>query len=210
VKRPLNLPTGIPGRCLALALLLAMLGLAYVVVAVPVVEIYSEREAALAQRRMLEPRLRAAAEEVPGLRVRLAELQASTSNRKITIDGSTDAIASANLQSRIDELATSVGVTVASTEGLAPENRGAYRRIGLRIALNGEYDNVLALLAGIEKAAPPLVIDNLQIHARLQAMAMMQSPLMQRSPVAPAATRLDAALEVYGFRRQETPLASSK
>lgn len=206
----LALPTGIAGRCLALALLLALLGAFYLVVAVPVTELYGEREAALSRQRMLEPRLRAAAAEVPALRTRLAELQASASTRKVTLEGSTDAIASANLQSLIDELAASAGVTVASTEGLAPDNRGAYRRIGLRIALNGEYENLLGLLAAIEKANPPLIIDNLQIRARMQGLATVQSPLIPRPANVPSATRLDAGLEVYGFRRQETPLASNR
>jgi general secretion pathway protein M len=185
-------------------------GIGYLLIAVPVLDLYGQREAALAQERMLEPRLRAAADEVPTLRARLAELQASASNRKITLEGSGDAIASANLQSLIDELAASAGVTVASSEGLAPDNRGPYRRIGLRLAVNAEYDNLLALLAAIEKAQLPLVIDNLQIHARLQAMAVLQSPLAPRPANPVATTRLDAGFEVYGFRRQETPLAANK
>jgi general secretion pathway protein M len=202
------LPTGVPGRCLAVALLLVALGIGYLVVAVPVLDLYDQREARLAQEHMLEPRLRAAADEVPALRARLSELQASASNRKITLEGSSDSIAAANLQSLIDELATSVGVTVASTEGLPPDNRGAYRRIGLRIAINGEYENLLALLAAIDKATPPLVIDNLQIHARLQAIAMLRAPPAPGAANAPAApARLDAGFEVFGFRRQETPVA---
>ena len=100
------------------------------------------------------------------------------------------------------------GITVASTEGLAPANKGLYRRIGLRIAVNGDYDNLLALLAAIDKATPPLVVDNLQIRARLQALAMLQAANAPRPPAAAAATRLDAGFEVYGFRRQEAPLAS--
>jgi general secretion pathway protein M len=193
-----------------LALLVGLLGLGYVGIAVPVLDLYAEGEARLAKERMLEPRLRAAADEAPVLRARLAELQASANNRKIALEGSSDAIASANLQSLIDELAASAGVTVASSEGLAPDNRGGYRRIGLRIAVNGDYDNLLALLAAIEKANPPLVIDNLQIRARLQAMAILQSPLAARPANAPAATRLDAGFEVYGFRRQQTPVASKQ
>ena len=47
---------------------------------------------------------------------------------------------------------------------------------------------------------------NLQIHARLQALA--------RSGIAPqpnpAASRLDAGFEVYGFRRRQDSVAMSK
>ena len=202
-----TLPTGPIGRCLALAMLVAVLGIGYLVVAIPVLDLYSQREAALERQRMLEPRLRAAAESVPALRARLAELQASASNRKIILDGNTDAIASANLQSLVEELATSAGVSVASTEGLAPDNRGPYRRIGLRIAINGEYDNLLALLAAIETATPPLVLDNLQIRARLQPQLMLLPQGAPRPATPPANLRLDAGFEVYGFRRNETPVA---
>jgi general secretion pathway protein M len=203
-----NLPTGVAGGCLALAILFAALGTFYLVIAAPVLGFYNEREAALEHQRMLEPRLRAAADQLPVLRARLAALQASASTRKVTLEGNSDAIASANLQSLIDELANSAGITVASTEGLAPDDRGPYRRIGLRIALNGDYDNLLALLAALDKATPPLVIENLQIHARIQALALMPAAAAPRPP--PAATRLDAGFEVYGFRRRQTPVAMSK
>jgi hypothetical protein len=87
---------------------------------------------------MLAPRLSAAAAELPELRARLAELQAAAKTRDIVIDGASNAIAAANLQSRPEELAKSVGVTIGSTEGIAAENRGGYRRVGLRLAISGD------------------------------------------------------------------------
>ena len=61
------------------------------------------------------------------------EVQAAASTRKITLDGKGDAIASANLQSRIEELAASASVTIGSTEAIPAENRDLYRRLGLRL-----------------------------------------------------------------------------
>ena len=86
---------------------------------------------------MLVPRLKAAADELPELRARVAQLRATAGARKVTLDGSSDAIAAANLQSHIEELAASVGVTIGSTESLPVEVRGGYRRIGLRYTLSG-------------------------------------------------------------------------
>ena len=63
------------------------------------------------------------------------ELRATASTSKVTLDGKNDAIASANLQSHVEALAASRGVTVGSTEALPAENRGSFRRIGLRIAV---------------------------------------------------------------------------
>jgi len=179
---------------LALAILCLVLGGVYLLLISPVIDLYSEREATLADRRMLAPRLSAAAAELPELRARLAELQAAATTRDIVIDGASDAIAAANLQSRIEELASSAGVTIGSTEGLAAENRGGYRRIGLRLAISGDYDGIIKLLAAIETTAPPLVLSNVQFHGVLRPTAQAQS------------SRLDAGFEVYGFRRTDAPV----
>jgi general secretion pathway protein M len=189
------LPTGRTGQLLALAILCLVLGGVYLLLISPVIDLYSEREATLADRRMLAPRLSAAAAELPELRARLAELQAAATTRDIVIDGASDAIAAANLQSRIEELASSAGVTIGSTEGLAAENRGGYRRIGLRLAISGDYDGIIKLLAAIETTAPPLVLSNVQFHGVLRPTAQAQS------------SRLDAGFEVYGFRRTDAPVA---
>ena len=209
---PASMTTGYQGRLLAVLLLLVVLGGIYLVVALPILDLYAGRAAVLENRRMLVPRLKAAAEELPGLRARVAELRATAGARKVTLEGSSDAIASANLQSRLEELATAAGVAISSTEGLPAEARGLYRRIGLRIAISGAYESIVKLLAAIETSTPPLVLDNLQIHGTLQARALLQPQAALRSQMAqqpagpPVNPRLDAGFEVYGFRSNETPV----
>jgi general secretion pathway protein M len=106
--------------------------------------------------------------------------------------GANDAIAAADLESRIDALASSVGATIGSTEALPAETRGGYRRIGLRLALSGSYETLIKLIARIEESTPPLIVDNLQIHGVL------------RRPGLPSGSGEDAALDagfdVFGFR----------
>jgi hypothetical protein len=190
------LPTGRQGQLLALALLLAALGAIYLLAAAPLLDFYAGRAAALENARMLVPRLKAAADELPGLHARAAELRATASTHKVTVDGSSDAIASANLQSHIAELAAAAGVTIGSTESLPAEMRGGYRRIGLRYALSGPYETLMKFLARLDAATPPLVVDNLSIHG------------VMRRPDAPAASALDAGLDVYGFRNKENLVAA--
>ena len=81
-----------------------------------------------------------------------------------------------------------------STEAVAAENRGAYRRIGLRLAVSGEYAAIVKLLGAVDGATPPLVLSNLQIRA------------IVRPTGDPSNARLDAGFEVYGFRNSEAPL----
>jgi hypothetical protein len=190
------LPTGRQGQLLALALLLAALGAIYLFAAAPLLELYAERATAVENARMLVPRLKTTADELPGLRARAAELRATASTHKVTLDGSSDAIASANLQSHIAELAASAGVTIGSTESLPTEMRGGYRRIGLRYALSGPYESLVKFLARLDAATPPLVVDSLSIHG------------VMRRPGTPAASALDAGLDVYGFRNNENLVAA--
>jgi hypothetical protein len=189
------MPTGRRGQLLALSLLLVTLGGVYLAVVSPLLGLYAERAAVLENRRMLVPRLRAAADELPTLRSRVEQLRAAAGTRKITLEGASDAIAAATLQSRIEELATSAGATIGSTESLPAEARSGYRRIGLRYVLSGSYETLVKFLAKLESATPPLVIDNLHIHGVL------------RRPGTPAAAGLDAGLDVYAYRDGEKSVA---
>lgn len=173
---------------LAVAILLAAAALLYVGVVTPVLDLYAEREARLANDRMLAPRLRTAAAQVPQLQARVADLRRTARARRIVLEGATDALAAANLQTSLEGLAAAAGATLGSIEGVAAEARGGYRRIGLHVAVNGTYEAIVKLLAAIDTADPPLVIDSLQIHGK------------PRVTVA-AGAQLDAGFVLYGLRR---------
>lgn len=179
-----------------MSLLLIVLGGTYLLVVSPLLDLYEESAALLEDRRLLLPRLRAAADELPALRERVEQLRNAAGSRKITLEGPSDAIAAATLQSRIEELATSVGATIGSTESLPVEARSGYRRIGLRYVLSGQYETLVKFLAKLDSATPPLVIDNLHIHGVL------------RRPGTPAAAGLDAGLDVYAYRDGEKSVAA--
>ncbi|MBV9202424.1 MAG: type II secretion system protein M [Alphaproteobacteria bacterium] len=192
------MPNGRRGQLLALGLLLLALAGVYLLVVSPLQSLYAERAAVLENRRMLLPRMQAAADELPILRARAEQLRVAAGTRKITLEGASDPIAAATLQSRIEELAASVGATIGSTESLPAEARSGYRRIGLRYVLSGSYETLVKFLAKLEAANPPLVIDNLHIHGVL------------RRPGTPASTGLDAGLDVYAYRDGEKSAAAKQ
>lgn len=178
-----------------MGLLFLVLVVLYFVAAAPLLDLYEQREAKIEDARMLLPRLEAVADRLPGLRAEIARLRATAHTRKLTLGGASDAIASANLQSRIEGFATSVGAIIGSTESLPVETRDGYRRIGLRFALTGPYETLVRLLAKLEEATPPLVVDNLQIHGVLRRPGLLQPGTSDIG--------LDAGIDVYGFRSDE-------
>lgn len=186
-----TLPTGWRGRILALGLALVALATVYLVVAAPLLDLYANRQLQIESRRALLLKLNAVAAELPNLRARLAALRGTTDTSKVTLEGASDAIASAGMQGNIEKLAAATGETIGSAEGLPAKEAGEYRRIGLRLVLNGPYESLVRLLARLETATPPLIIDNLQIHT------LQRRP----GPALPAsADSVNASVEIYGFR----------
>jgi general secretion pathway protein M len=176
------------GRTLAFSILGGLIGLLYLGTVSPLIDLYRTGETTLAERQLLVPRLVRVAAEVPTLRARLAELQATGTTRDVALDGASDALASANLQSRIEQLATANGVTITSTEAIPAEDRGPYRRIGLRLTVNGKYEAIVKLLAAVEEAQPPIVAGNLQLHGLFRAIEVRTNHA------------LDTRFEAYGLR----------
>jgi general secretion pathway protein M len=195
------LPSGLRGRVLALSLAALALGVIYLMAVAPLLEFYADNQVAADTKRGLVARLDAVSRELPALRSRVAELRAAAANDKQTIAGSSDAIASAGLQGRIGELAAAAGVTVGSVESLPAEVQDGYRRIGLRLVVTGSYEGLLQLLSRLERAVPPLFVDNLQIRS-----------LQRRTGPgnATAVSGLNASFEVSGFRLDGPPEIAKK
>jgi Type II secretion system (T2SS), protein M subtype b len=137
---------------------------------------------------MLLPRLEATADKLPKLRAHASDLRAPSSARKVTLGGSGDTTVSADLQSHIEELATSVDAT-GSTEGVPAEEHGSYH------LLVGPHETWVRLFAKLEVATPPLVIDNLHIHG-LRVDRRTGRP---RAP-GPETLTLNAGPDLCGFR----------
>jgi hypothetical protein len=69
--------------------------------------------------------------------------------------------------------------------------------------LVGTYETLLRLLATLETATPPLVMDNLHIQGGLR----VDRPGREATP-GPATPALNVGLDVYGFRANENPIAA--
>ena len=84
-------------------------------------------------------------------------------------------------------MAVRVGATLATTEALPAVQSGAFRQIGLHVALIAPWPVLVRLLQQIELATPRMLVDDLQVHgARLAA--------------APPDRPLDAGFTVLAFR----------
>ena len=82
------------------------------------------------------------------------------------LSGGGDALAAADLQNRLGKIAAANGIVLRSTQILPPQEEEGFRRIAVRVALEGDTGALLKILHGLETAPTLLFVDNLEIRAR--------------------------------------------
>ncbi|HEX3404890.1 MAG TPA: type II secretion system protein GspM [Acetobacteraceae bacterium] len=178
------LPDGLRGRLLALALTVVVIVVAWLACVQPLLEWHAARAEALDQRSLLLQRMTALVATLPELERQSSGEHAPTA---ALLEGASDAIAGAALQSAVQGMATTAGAELNSMEMLPAEQRGAYHRIGLRVATAAPWPVLIDLLRQIEQGMPRMLIDDVQLRA---------PPVELRA----AASPISAAFTIVAFR----------
>ena len=159
------LPTGRPGRILALGIAIAVPVALWFGVGAPLLQWHAERATALTERRELARHMEDLLAEIPDLQ-RRANQEPSVVGADSLLAGDSDAIAAAALQEKVQAIAAQTGATVSSAEIMPAQELGAYRRIGLRIAVYARvWSGLVGLLQGMEQATPKMLIGELELRA---------------------------------------------
>ena len=182
-----TLPTGIPGRLLALTLAVLAIALMWLSIVTPLLAWHAARADSLVHKQAVLGRMEALAASLPDWERAQAEAAARSPARPALLAGNTDALAAATLQGMIQDMASRAGTTINSMEILPAEQRGAYRRISVRVAAEGQYAVLLALWRALASASPHMLVD---------AIALRGPDARSRTDTPP----LSANFIVLGFR----------
>lgn len=180
------LSTGTRGRLLAVGVTLIGAAVLWIGVAVPLMDWNRDLADRRLGREALAQRMAALANSLPTLKRQMAAATPADLPARATIDGGTDALAAAALQELVEEMGRKAGVTLRSVEALSAEQVNQYRRIGLRVSIDGDWPTLIRLLQAIEQASPRMLVDDLQ----LQRGAILVG----------ADATLSASFAVFGFR----------
>ena len=183
------LPTGWPGRMLALGILLVVILVVWLGIASPLIGLYQDRADQLTQHRALAAKMAQVAALLPTLQKEADEQANDVRPPSLLLSGGTDALAAAQLQEKLEKAAGTSGIVILSAESVPVQNVGAVRRIGLKLNLSGKFGPLVSFLQEIDTSTPPLMVDELQIQG---------SP----SPDEPE-TDLLTSMTIYGFRAGE-------
>lgn len=111
-------------------------------------------------------RLQRLAAMTPRLRIQLARVRRDPSMRGQLLRGASDALAAATLQNRVKQVAGQNGLTLRSVQDLAPAQEDEFRRIGIRVAFEGDMAALDKVFHALETSPTLLFLDNVQIRSR--------------------------------------------
>lgn len=187
-------------RWLALGLLLAVLGLLYLLFLHPwFTQPLREADARIAELQTRDARVRALLQQAPQIQQRLAELDARGSAAAGFLAEPTTELATAAL---IQQLERVVGEVSPGNRGCAIVNRapqtgepppGRYRRVTVLVRLRCGNAETLAVLHALESARPYLFVDVVNITAQ-RYFAIPGNNLPQEGG-------LDVSFDLYGYLR---------
>jgi general secretion pathway protein M len=172
---------------LALGITAAAVGVLWAGAVQPILGMYADGAETLRQRRVLAEHMADVAATQPLLKQRASSLQASGPPTVAALEGASDALAAATLQSLVGVMADEANVRLVSSETLPAEPAGAWRRIALRLTVDAAWPALVQFMRATESATPRMFVDDLQLRAQ---------PTVRRNRE-PA---LDISLTIEAFR----------
>jgi general secretion pathway protein M len=179
----ISLPDGTTGKVLAGLIGAVALILVHAVIVSPVLAFYSNSAARLQDRRDVARRFATAARDLPALRTEVQQWREQSGGDGLLLSGSSDAVAAANLQSKLKDLVEEGGSKLTSAQTLAVDTQGNFRRVGMRISFASDLTLLTSVLLGVETARPVLSVGNLDLRGSDNEA-------------------LTVVMDVYGFRSQ--------
>ena len=162
-------PGSLLSRALALTLLGSILVGAYVLVIAPVVEVYRTTDDAIEIAEALLQRHWALAAQRSELSARLEEEKEQAAAIAGYLEGSSDALAAAQLQDRVKGVVETAVGELRSTQILPAEAVGTKpgtRRATLRIQMVVAIDGLAEILYDLESGQPYVLIDELAVRSQ--------------------------------------------
>lgn len=181
--------TGRRGQGLAVGALLLAVAVVWAGIVSPVQGWYEDRALILAQRQALLRHMQGLVDGLPALQAAAASRGGETAGSPaMMLPGATDAVAAADLQERVQAMASSAGLNLTAVETLPPTAAGErWRKVSLRISMNAGWPLLMQLVRAIEASPTRILIDDVHFHS---------PAVVAQATVLP----IQASMVLYGFR----------
>ena len=149
-------------RALAAGILLLVLAAVAALIWLPVSYLRGQDGTlAAGARRIAELQARIPGRE--GLLAQERDLRGALDTERALLPGSTPAVAAAQLQGELAELAAAMGGEITTVQIVEPEDAAPFARIGLRLSLTGDIATVRDFLYAVETREPMLIVRRMDL-----------------------------------------------
>lgn len=178
-------------RALAVAILVAIIGIIYYAVAQPLIDAYAADRAEIAQQQETLFRYQRAAQEFPARQKELAALKQQQAKADDFLEGASDTLIAAQIQNRVKTLANTAKTELKSSQVLPAESDGKLKRIAIRDQISATTAGLLALFHDLEAQSPSLFLDNVTLQVQPMALRGRSNP--------GNGDTIDVQFDVYGY-----------
>lgn len=181
-------------RLAAVALLVAVAGLGWLAVVQPLANAYQRQRAEIAHTQSLLARYERLGDARAALEARLAELEDRQAAGRRVLTAASPSLAAAQLQNDVKELVGRHGGDLKSTQVIAGDREGPFRKITLRASMDADLTSLQRIFHGLEASHVYRFLDNVEIRARLAR---------RRTEATSVPTMLDVRFDVFAYLREE-------
>lgn len=187
-----------PPRCaLVWTLVLSLLAVLVLAIALPWMQALGRFDEALASRTDQLVRYQRLAATRPRLDAELAAVRANDDFKAFYFSAPTAALAGAALQRQVQQIVTSAGGRLVSTQ-ILPEARGEHAaQVRVRTQIQGSTETLLEVLDAIEQARPFLFIEQVSVRSSARSSVFGGRPA-RRTPRRTNG-KLTVRLDLFGF-----------
>jgi general secretion pathway protein M len=185
-------------RLLALALLVLVIGVAWLLIGEPIRVAFDAQEARIVRASELLQRYEKALDDEPDLRAEIERLRKTDGSPDPFLKGDSTQIIAANLQNQIQTLVAGEPGDIRSIQVLPELAEDGFEKIGLRVTLTADIPTMQKILYDIESSVPALFIDNLDIRTNIR----------RRRRNTDSTNRVQIRFDVFGYRKRTSRDAS--
>ena len=185
-------------RLLALALLVLVVGFAWIVIVEPIRADFENQETRIVRATILLERYEKVLGDEPNLRAEIERLRKNEGSPDPFLKGESTQIIAANLQNQIQTFVAGEPGDIRSIQVLTESEEDGFEKIGLRVTLTAGIPTMQKIFYDIESSMPALFIDNLDIRTNIR----------RRRRNAEATNRVQIRFDVFGYRKRVSSDAS--
>ncbi len=182
---------GRPGQALAVGIGCLAVALLWFGIVAPARSWFEDRGIRLEQRQTLLHHMQAVVATLPTLRAAAAASPGRLDTQgTMMLPGTSDAVAAADLQERVQKMAASAGVSLTAVETLPATPEGRWHKVSLRISLNAPWPVLMDLIRSVDQSPTRILVDDVHFHS---------VTIVAHPTVLP----IQASMVLYGFRTAE-------